>query len=139
MHLSFIVVSLPVHICEPQKRRGNLPVRSAKSHDLPGDSHASLGMTAVVGICPSNQAGQGTSLPGRVMTLPYGYHHSWFGKSCVLTLPQGPLCTGRICVYKNTRRLLTNVRVVWYNILNQIQTVEAEITVYVDPTESPGG
>ena len=44
-----------------------------------------------------------------------------------------------IYVYKNTRRLLTNVRVVWYNILNQIQTVEAEITVYVDPTESPGG
>ena len=43
-----------------------------------------------------------------------------------------------ICVYKNTLWVLTNVRVVWYNIFNQIQTVEAEITVYNAPTESPG-
>ena len=46
---------------------------------------------------------------------------------------------GGIFVYKNTFTLLTNVRVVWYNRCNRIQTVEAEITVYVDPTESPGG
>ena len=46
---------------------------------------------------------------------------------------------GGIFVYKNTGFLLTNVRVVWYNRCNRIQTVEAEITVYVDPTESPGG
>ena len=36
----------------------------------------------------------------------------------------GGIFLARICVYKNTRQLLTNVRVVWYNMCNRIKPLK---------------
>ena len=39
----------------------------------------------------------------------------------------------RICVYKNTHTLLTNVRVVWYNILNRIKPLKRRKRCEMNP------